>query len=132
MPKYLVEASYLSEGMKGLLKEGGSPRRAAVGELFSSLGGTLEALYFAFADQDVIIIGDLPDNAAAAALAIRVHAAGAARCKMALLLTPLEVDEAVKKTGIYRPPGYEMQSEVAKWEAEGGHLSQDTTRAPDQ
>jgi uncharacterized protein with GYD domain len=122
MPKYLVEASYLSEGVKGLLKEGGSGRREAVAELFSSLGGRLEAFYFAFGDEDVFIIGDLPDNAAAAALAIRVHAAGAARCKMTVLLTPKEVDEAVKKTGTYRPPGYELQAEVNKWEGEGGHL----------
>jgi uncharacterized protein with GYD domain len=132
MPKYLVEASYLSEGIKGLLKEGGSRRRAAVDELFKSLGGTLEAFYFAFGDQDVFIIGDLPDNAAAAALAIKVNAAGAAKCKMTVLLTPEEVDEAVKKTSVYRPPGYELQAEVTKWEGEGGHLPQDTTRTDNQ
>jgi uncharacterized protein with GYD domain len=122
MPKYLVEASYLDEGIKGLVKEGGSGRRAAVDELFGSLGGRLEAFYFAFGDEDVFIIGDLPDNAAAAALAIRVHAAGAAKCKMTMLLTPQEVDEAVRKSGTYRPPGYELAAEVNKWEGEGGHL----------
>jgi uncharacterized protein with GYD domain len=130
MPKYLVEASYLNEGIKGLLKEGGSGRRAAVDELFRSLGGRLEAFYFAFADEDVFIIGDLPDNAAAAALAIRVHAAGAAKCKMTLLMTPQEVDDAVKKSGTYRPPGYELEAEVNKWEGEGGHLSQRSGGAP--
>jgi uncharacterized protein with GYD domain len=122
MLKYLVEASYLDEGIKGLLKEGGSGRRAAVDELFSSLGGRLEAFYFAFGDEDVFIIGDLPDNSAAAALAIRVHAAGAAKCRMTMLITPQEVDEAVRKTGTYRPPGYELVAEVNKWEGEGGHL----------
>jgi uncharacterized protein with GYD domain len=126
MSKYLVEASYLSEGSKGLLKEGGSGRRAAVDELFRSLGGTLEAFYFAFGDQDVFIIGDLPDNAAAAALVIRVHATGAAKCKTQLLLTAQEVDDAVNRTTIYRPPGYELKAEVAKWEGEGGNVSQDT------
>lgn len=128
MPKYLIEASYLSAGVNGLLKEGGTRRRAAVDELFKSLGGAVETFYFAFGDQDVFIIGDLPDNAAAAALALRVDAAGVTTCKTTVLLTPQEIDEAVKKTTVYRPPGYEMQTEVAKWEGEGGQLVQDTGR----
>lgn len=127
MPKYLIEANYLSEGINGLLKEGGTRRRAAVDELFKSMGGTVEAFYFAFGDEDVFIIGDLPDNVTAAALAIRVNAAGVTTCKTTVLLTPQEVDDAVKKTGTYRPPGYEIdQAEVAKWDSEGGHLAQDS------
>jgi uncharacterized protein with GYD domain len=122
MPKYLVEASYLPEGIKGLLKEGGTGRRAAVDELFASLDGKVESLYFAFGDEDVFIIGDLPDNAAAAALAIKVGASGASRIKTVVLLTVEDVDAAVRKTIVYRPPGYEAEAEVAKWEGEGGHL----------
>jgi uncharacterized protein with GYD domain len=128
MPKYLVEATYLSEGTRGVQKEGGTRRRDAVDELFKSLGGTVEAFYFAFGDKDVFIIGELPDNASAAALAMKVNAAGTATCKVTVLLTPQEVDEAVKKTSVYRPPGYEQQAEVSKWEGEGGHLEQVTTR----
>jgi uncharacterized protein with GYD domain len=122
MPKYLIEATYLSEGIKGLLKEGGSRRRQAVDELFSSLGGKVESLYFAFGEQDVVIIGDLPDNASAAALVIKVNAAGVSKCTTTVLLTAQEVDQAVQKSSVYRPPGYEMAVEVAKWEGEGGHL----------
>jgi uncharacterized protein with GYD domain len=127
MPKFLFEASYLAEGLNGLIKEGGTRRRGAVDELFKSLGGTVESFYFAFGNQDVFIIGDLPDNAAAAALAIRVNAAGVTTCKTTVLLTPLEVDVAVKKTSVYRPPGHDLEPEEAKWEGEGGHLAQ---RAP--
>jgi uncharacterized protein with GYD domain len=126
MPKYLVQASYLSKGIQGLLKEGGTRRREAVDELFGSLGGRVEAFYFAFGEQDVFIIGELPDNASAAALAIKVNAAGASTCRTVVLLTAQEIDEAVKKTSVYRPPGYEMAREVANWEGEGGHLVQDT------
>jgi uncharacterized protein with GYD domain len=132
MPKYLVEATYLSEGVSGLLKEGGTRRRLAIDDLFKSLGGTVEAFYYAFGDVDVFIIGDLPDNATAAALAFRVNAAGAAKCKTTVLLTTQEIDEAVKKTAVYRPPGYEEQAEVAKWEGEGGHLQQGATRNSNQ
>ncbi|MGH8809287.1 MAG: GYD domain-containing protein [Noviherbaspirillum sp.] len=128
MPKYLIEANYVGKGLSGLLKEGGTKRREAVDELFKSMGGTVEAFYFAFGDTDVFVIGDLPDNATATALALRVNAAGAATCKTTVLITPQEVDEAVKKTVTYRPPGYEADAaEITKWDAEGGHLSQDST-----
>ena len=105
MPKYLIEANYVGAGISGLLKEGGTRRRTAVDELFKSMGGTVEAFYFAFGDKDVFIIGDLPDNSAAAALALRVNASGAAMCKTTVLITPEEVDDAAKKTVSYRPPG---------------------------
>lgn len=133
MPKYLIKANYLSEGINGLLKEGGTRRRAAVDELFKSMGGTVDAFYFAFGDEDVFIIGDLPDNTTAAALSIRVNAAGVTTCKTTVLLTPQEIDEAVKKTATYRPPGYEIdQAEVAKWDSEGGHLSQESPSTSNQ
>lgn len=125
MAKYLVEASYLSKGINGLLKEGGTRRREAVDELFKSLGGTVEAFYFVFGDRDVVIIGELPDNATAAALALRVNAAGVTTVKTSVLLTPQEIDNAVTKTGTYRPPGFDTAPEVANWEGEGGHLSGD-------
>lgn len=123
MPRYLIESTYLTEGIKGLLKEGGVGRRAAVENLFASLDGKVESMYFAFGEEDVFIIGDLPDNAAAAALAIKVGASGAAHIKTTMLLTPEDVDAAVRKTSVYRPPGYQAETEVAKWEGEGGHLA---------
>lgn len=127
MPKYLIEANYVGEGISGLLKEGGTSRRAAVDALFKSVGGTVEAFYYAFGDKDVFIIGDLPDNATAAALALKVNASGAAMCKTTVLITHQQIDEAVKINATYRPPGYETdQAEVAKWDNEGGHLPPET------
>jgi uncharacterized protein with GYD domain len=105
MPKYLIEANYVGEGMKGLLKEGGSGRKAAVKNLFESVGGKMESFYFAFGKRDVYVIGELPDNAAAAALALAVNAAGSAICKTTVLMTPEEVDTAVKTKADYRAPG---------------------------
>jgi uncharacterized protein with GYD domain len=126
MPKYLIQANYIGEGIAGLLKEGGSQRRAAVEQLFQSMHGTVEAFYFAFGDRDVFVIGELPDNATAAALALKVNASGAASCKTTVLITPEEVDEAVKKTAVYRPPGYDIDpNEVSKWDGEGGHLAKE-------
>ena len=65
MPKYLVQANYVGEGIKGLLKDGGTGRRAAVEKLFGSVGGKVEAFYYAFGDTDLFVIADLPDNVTA-------------------------------------------------------------------
>jgi uncharacterized protein with GYD domain len=130
MAKYLVEASYLSKGINGLMKEGGTRRREAVDDLFASLGGRVEAFYFVFGDRDVVIIGELPDNTSAAALALRVNAAGVTTCKTTVLLTPQEIDVAVTKSGTYRPPGADIPYEVANWEGEGGHLAGDAQGRP--
>jgi uncharacterized protein with GYD domain len=105
MPKYLFQANYVGEGVKGLLKEGGSSRRAAVEKAAQSMGGKLEAFYYAFGDVDAYVIVDFPDNASAAAMALTVSASGAAVTKTTVLMTPEEVDGAVKKTPSYRPPG---------------------------
>src|SRR6476646_6909684 len=105
MPKYLIQANYVGEGIKGLLKEGGSSRRAAVQKLFESMGGKMEAFYYAFGDTDCYIIGDIPDNVTASALILTVNSTGVVACKTTVLMTPEEVDEATKMSPSYRPPG---------------------------
>ncbi len=105
MPKYLLQANYVGEGIKGLLKEGGSSRYATVEQAYKSMGGTIEAFYYAFGDTDVYVIGELPDNASAAAVALAVAATGLVTLKTTVLMTPQEVDEAVKKHPSYRAPG---------------------------
>jgi len=105
MPKYLYRASYTTEGLKGLLKEGAAKRREVVEQLTKSLGGTVEAFYFAFGDDDVYIISDVPDNVTTAAVSLAVNASGAVKVKTTVLLTPEEVDQAAKMTVNYRPPG---------------------------
>jgi uncharacterized protein with GYD domain len=105
MAKYLIQANYVGEGIKGLIKEGGTSRRAVVQKLFESLGGRLEAFYYAFGDTDAFIIADIPNNVTASALLLTVNSTGAVACKTTVLITPEEVDEAVKMTPSYRPPG---------------------------
>jgi uncharacterized protein with GYD domain len=105
MSKYLIHASYSTEGIKGILKNGGSARRAAIQEAAQSVEGKLEAIYFGFGEDDAFAILELPNNVSAAALALVVNASGAARAKTTVLLTPEEVDQATKSTVRYRPPG---------------------------
>ena len=105
MPKYLVQANYVGEGVKGLLKDGGSKRRAVVEKLFQSLGGRLEAFYYAFGDTDLYIIGEFPNHAAVTACALTVAATGTISVKTTVLLTPEEVDAAAKLQPTYSAPG---------------------------
>jgi len=107
MPKYLIHGSYTLDGVRGLLKEGGSSRRAHCKKHVANLGGKLEAFYFAFGGEDLYAIVDLPDNVNGAAFSMSVAAAGAFRSSMIVLLTPEEIDQSVKKAAKagYRPPG---------------------------
>jgi uncharacterized protein with GYD domain len=105
MPKFLIEATYTLEGVKGLRSQGGTSRRDAVAQTVESVGGTLEGFYFAFGDTDAYAFADLPDNAAAAAVAVTVNASGGATTKTVLLLSPEELDDAVKRSVTYRAPG---------------------------
>jgi len=104
MPKYLIEASYTLEGLKGIMKTGGTARRAAVQQAVESVGGKFEAQYFALGNYDAFAIVDLPDHVSAAAIALAVTGSGAARTKSTVLLTPEEIDQEVKKKVKYRPP----------------------------
>ena len=105
MPKYLIEASYTLDGVKGVQSAGGSSRRDAVAKVAESVGGSLESFYFGFGDADAYVTVDLPDNEAATAVALTVNAAGGARVKTTVLVTPEEVDAAAKRSVDYRPPG---------------------------
>jgi len=105
MPKYLVQGNYVGEDLKGLLKEGGSRRRETVAKLLEGMGGKLEVFYYAFGDDSVYAIYDVPDNVTATALSLIVNVSGAVSIKTTVLVTPEEVDQAAKMTIDYRPPG---------------------------
>ncbi len=105
MPKYLWQVRYSPEGARSVLEQGGTARREAITEMVQSVGGRVEACYFAFGPDDLIVIGDVPDATAAAALSLRTAASGAAVSRSVVLLTPEQVDEAVRLDVEYRPPG---------------------------
>ena len=103
--QYLITGSYTAEGAKGVLAEGGSGRVAAVKKLLASVGGTVESFHFAFGGDDFYVIVDVPSQAAVAAASMVVAASGGASPRTIVLLTPEEVDAAVKLTPSYRAPG---------------------------
>ena len=105
MPKYLMQVSYTSEGIQGLVRDSASGRRADVQAAVKALGGKLEAFYYAFGAADVIAVIDLPGNVAAAAVALTSSGSGAVRVQTTPLLTVEEIDQALEVKMQYRPPG---------------------------
>jgi uncharacterized protein with GYD domain len=105
MPRYLIEASYTRDGVEGVRAKGGTSRRDAVAHAVEDLGGSLESVYFAFGEHDAYVTVDLPDDIAAAAIALSVNAAGGATTKTTALLTVDQVDEAARRSVEYTPPG---------------------------
>jgi uncharacterized protein with GYD domain len=105
MAKYLCYGNFVGEGLKGLLKDGGSGRVAAVKKLFESVGGKMDCYYYAFGKYDYFIIGDLPDNVSMASVSLTVNNSGLVKNNTIVLMTPEEMDEVVKKSPAYRAPG---------------------------
>ena len=105
MPKYLIEVDYSVEGTKGLLKDGGTKRRAVVEAALKGVGGKLESFYYTFGIRDAILIAELPGNEAAIALSMTVGASGSVRLKTTPLIPIDEVDRATKMKVAYKAPG---------------------------
>lgn len=105
MPKFLWQVSYTAQGAQGLQKDGGSARRATVQRLIEQSGGKLESFYFALGESDVYLVADLPDATTAMALSVAVNGSGAAHLRTVPLMTPEEMDAALKKPVDYRAPG---------------------------
>jgi len=105
MPLYLWQGSYTAEGTKGLMKDGGSKRKQAVGQMVEKAGGKLHAFYYCFGETDVVSIAEFPDHAAALGVSMAVNAAAVVPLRSNLLLPVEEVEAATEKSVSYRPPG---------------------------
>lgn len=105
MKKYLIKASYNSNGIKGLLEDGGSQRKLAVEKMLTALGGKMESFYYAFGEHDVYVISELPDDITAAAVGLRINSSGLVSVSTTVLLSVEDIDAAAKKSVSYRAPG---------------------------
>ena len=105
MKKYLIKGAYNADGTKGLAQEGGTGRKNAVEKMVGGMGGKVESFYYAFGQDDVYLIVELPDDIAAAAVGLKVNASGVVNISTTVLLSPEDIDAASKKTVTYRAPG---------------------------
>ncbi|MGI9606927.1 MAG: GYD domain-containing protein [Acidimicrobiales bacterium] len=105
MSKYLIRGNYVGDGIAGLLAQGGTAREAAARAAVESVGGSMDAMYYAFGDTDVYGIADLPSPAAATAVSLMINSSGRVTVNLTPLMTPAEVDEASAMSPTYTPPG---------------------------
>ena len=106
MPHYLLQVSYTPEAWATMAKNP-QDRVERVRPVIEGLGGKIVSAYFAFGDDDLIVIMEMPDNVSAAAFAISATAGGAVSSLTTTpLLTTAEAVEAMKKAGGtgYKPP----------------------------
>ncbi len=107
MPLYLVQFAYSSETWARLLKNP-EDRTTATESMVRQSGGRLVGLYYHAGEYDGFVLADLPDDAAANALAMATASSGAMRLlKTTRLYSPSEVVETLGKAARlqYRPPG---------------------------
>ena len=105
MPKYLYHGSYTDSGLKGLMKDGGTKRMEVTRKAIESLGGKMEAYYFAFGCHDFYLIAEAPDNINAVTGSLIANASGTVKVSITPLISPEEVDRAAQQTMDWSPPG---------------------------
>ena len=101
---YLHEADCLIATVRLLRQDKGSGRRAAVTRAIEAAGGKVEAFYFAYGQDDTIIIADYPDAASATAMSLVGNSTGVVRVSMTPLITVEEMDRAVNKAATLPSP----------------------------
>jgi uncharacterized protein with GYD domain len=106
MRKYLFHGRYTPERYRGLIQEGGSVRIDAAKQALGSVGGSLESFYYSCDEEDFYITVNLPDYVSAMAVTLAGNASGTFSIRATELLTPEEMDAAVKKSVDFRPPGH--------------------------
>ena len=105
MSRYLFIARYDSAGAQGVLAKGGRARATAIEKATADLGGRMVTFDFAFGEDDVFTLCELPDNKAAAAVALAVNATGLVHVRTVVLMSPEDVDAATRQSVSYAAPG---------------------------
>lgn len=111
MPKFMLRAQYTVGGLEGAVREGFASREEYIRDLAESLGVTVEALYWAYGEDDVVMILSSTDDATVTALSLAINISGAARATTTPLLTAAEMDAIVDKLPEYRPPGLVLRDD---------------------
>ena len=99
MAHYLIQVAYNTSGIGALVKDP-QDRIEKVRPAVEALGGSIESAYYAFGDYDVILMCEMPDNVAAAAMALAVGAGGSVSSyRTTVLLTSDEAVQAMRAAG---------------------------------
>ena len=105
MAFYMVQGAYTAEAIATMAKNP-QDRSVPVRELAQKLGGRLISLYFCFGEYDIVVLGELPDDSTATAVALAAVSAGHLKAyKTTKLFTVEETVEAMRKAGSLAYPG---------------------------
>jgi len=108
MPHFLVQFSYASGSIKGMIDHPEVDRAAQASAMVASLGARLLGYWYAFGPFDGVVLMEAPDSSAAASIALAIRATGeVSRLETTVLLTMDEAREAMRKAGAatHLPPG---------------------------
>jgi uncharacterized protein with GYD domain len=75
MPIYISRGRFTTDAIKGMMAKPEN-REEAVSKLFESVGGRLIAWYLTFGPHDWLVIGEFPDNKAAASAILAAAGGG--------------------------------------------------------
>jgi uncharacterized protein with GYD domain len=108
MPYYMTQVKYSKDAVQAMLANP-QDRTGAVGKLLEAVGGKLHHLFFAFGEDDAIVLYEAPDNASAAGTILAVAGSGSvSAAKTTVLMTMDEAVTAMRKggaaSGTYQPP----------------------------
>jgi uncharacterized protein with GYD domain len=104
MAKYQYRLRYTKAGLDGTIKEGFANREAFFRRTVEKLGGSTEAVYWAYGPDDVFVIVDLQPEAATG-LSLALATTGSFEVTTTVLLTAADMDGGVKAMPSYRAPG---------------------------
>ena len=113
MPNYLVQFSYASRSIKGLVEQPDVDHAEQASAMLASLGGKLLGYWYAFGEFDGVVLMEVPDSSTAAAVAIAIGGTGeVTRLETTVLITMDEAQAAVRRaaTATHLPPGAEGDS----------------------
>lgn len=108
MPFYMTQARYSKDAVHAMLANP-QDRSIAVGKLLAAIGGKLHHCFFAFGEDDIVILYEAPDNASAAAAILAAAGSGSlSAARTTVLMSMDEAMEAMRKggavSGAYQPP----------------------------
>jgi len=99
MPYYMTQAKYSKDAVQAMLANP-QDRSGPIGKLLEAVGGKLHHIFFAFGEDDVVVLYEAPDNASAAGVILAVAGSGAISAgKTTVLMTMEEAVTAMKKGG---------------------------------
>ncbi|SJM33024.1 conserved hypothetical protein [Mesorhizobium delmotii] len=103
--KVTILANYEPHAAKGLIQ--GSDREAAIKTVFESVGGKMAGIMFTRGAYDVVVNGEVPDQAAGMGLALAVRASGSVTDLVVLEELDMKavLAAANKAARVYKPAG---------------------------